>query len=162
MSDLNYLGTFFDQDLSFESNVDQIIRKANSRLHLLRQLSAFNVSSEILKNVYRSLIESVLMFNCTVWFGNLTGKRKNRLTSIVHQAEKVIGVKLYSLQDLYTKACGRKAVKIVADPEHPLFPQFKLLKSGRRYDVPPAKKNLFKKSFLPNAVSILNGVSYVY
>jgi len=33
------------------------------------------------------------------------------------------------------------------------------MKSGRRYRAPLANKNMFKRSFIPNAVKILNSVS---
>lgn len=142
--------------LSFEANTDHILKKANQRLYLLRKLRSFSVSQEILETVYRSLIESVLVFNCIVWFGNLSVKNKTRLTRVVNMAGKIIGLGQYSLEDLYISAVRRKSLSIVSDPTHPLSDQFQLLPSGRRYRMPFAKKNAFKKSFIPTAVSILN------
>ena len=134
VSEFKYLGTYFDDRLSFEANVDHIVRKAYQRMHLLRTLATFHVNPHILATVYKSLVESVLMFNCTAWFGNLTVKNKSRLTRIANQAGRVIGMKQPSLDDQFMLACSRKASSIISDPAHPLFKKFKLLQSGRRYD----------------------------
>ena len=132
------------------------MKKANQRMYQLGKLRDFNVCSDILEAVYRSLVESVLAFNIVCWFSNLTVKNKGRLARIVNQASKIIGRKQLSLDQLHYTAVRRKAGRIIADRTHPLNRQFKLLPSGRRFDVPLAKKNLFKFSFVPTAVSILN------
>ena len=49
-----------------------------------------------------------------------------------------------------------KAIQILYDPTHPLNEAFQKLPSGRRINVPLAKKNLIKKSFIPSAILILN------
>ena len=100
------------------------------------------------------MIESVLIFNISVWFGTLTLKNRNRLSRIVNTASKIVGAGQLSLTDLYNMAVRRKARAIVADKSHPLSEYFKILPSGRRYKSPIAKKNTFRKSFLPMAVSI--------
>ena len=48
-------------------------------------------------------------------------------------AEKIIGVSLASITDIYTTRCIRKATSIVTDPTHPSRELFSLLPSGRRY-----------------------------
>ena len=54
VSTFKYLGTVVDENLTFTDNVDHIYKKA--RLFLLRKLRSFNVSTEVLQLVYRSLI----------------------------------------------------------------------------------------------------------
>ena len=49
-----------------------------------------------------------------------------------------------------------KARQMLYDPTHPLNDVFQKLLSGRRLKVPLAKKNLFKKSFIPSDILILN------
>ena len=156
VSDFKYLGTVLDKKLDFTENTDFIVKKANQRLYLLKKLRSFNVSPEILETVYRSLIESVLSFNIVVWFGNLNMKNRGRLTRIIRVASKIVGVGQYSLDDLYQTALRRKARRVVSDPTHPLHHEFQMLPLGRRYRVPCAKKNLFKKSFVPSAITVLN------
>lgn len=151
-----YLGTVLDQHLSFTENVDYIYKKAQQRLYLLRKLRNFNVDQTILESVYRSLIESVLVFNIVSWYGNLTVKNKAKLNRVVSLAGKIIGSKQIQLSDLYHQAVRRKSIQIYLDKTHPLNSDFKLLPSGRRLKVPLARKNVYKRSFVPSAISALN------
>ncbi|KAK3563541.1 hypothetical protein QTP86_030952, partial [Hemibagrus guttatus] len=50
---------------------------------------------------------------------------------IVRTAEKIIGVPLPSITDIYTTRCIRKANSIVDDPTHPSHTLFTLLPSGK-------------------------------
>ena len=70
---MSCLGTVLDQKLSFTENVHYIYEKAQQqRLFLLRKLRRFNARKDILESVYRSLIESILVFNIVTWYGNQT------------------------------------------------------------------------------------------
>ena len=156
VSIFKYLGSILDSKLNFNANTDYIVAKAQQRLYLLRKLKSFQVSQNILQLVYRSLIESVLTFNIILWYGNLSVKNRNKLSRIVNMAEKVIGLRQNSLLSIYHSAVARKSQNIINDSDHPMYCHFQKLPSGRRYRIPFARKNLFKKSFLPSAVSILN------
>ena len=70
-------------------------------------------------------------------------------------AGKIIGAKQDSLSDLYLTAVERKTARILDDAKSP-FSQFQKLRSGRRYKVPIARKNVYKTSFIPSAISLLN------
>jgi hypothetical protein len=151
-----YLGTVLDNKLCFSFHVDSVCKKANQRLYLLRKLRGFDVSPEILETVYRSLIESILTFNIVAWFGNLLVKDRTRLTRVVKLAGKIVGFQQRQLSDLHQLFVKRKAKKIWLDPTHPLHDQFELLPSKRRLRAPLARRNLYKRSFMPSAISILN------
>ncbi|KAK3567009.1 hypothetical protein QTP86_008954 [Hemibagrus guttatus] len=71
---------------------------------------------------YRGTIESILSSCITTWFGNCTVSDRKTLQRIVRTAEKIIGVSLPSIMDLYTTRCICKANSIVDDPTHPLHP----------------------------------------
>ena len=151
-----YLGTTIDKDLNFKKNAECVFKKAMQRMYLLRKLRNFGVSQRILQTVYRSLIESILTFNMSVWYGILGRKELAMLARIVNYANKITGIPQIPLSALYTSTVRKKALKISNDETHPLSIHFKLLPSTRRYRVPKCKKCLLRKSFLPNAVSILN------
>ena len=156
VSNFKYLGTLIDNKLSFSDNSDLIYKKSQQCLYLLQKLRSFDVSRELLQIVYKSLVESVLTFNIVVWYGNLGVKGKAKLARIVGMAGKIVGAKQDSLSDLYLTAVERKTARILDDAKHPLFSQFQKLRSGRRYKVPIARKNVYKKSFIPSAISVLN------
>ena len=156
VSNFKYVGSLIDNKLSFSDNSDLIYKKSQQRLYLLRKLrSAFDVRRELLQIVYKSLVESVLTFNIVVWYGNLGVKGKAKLARIVGMAGKIIGAKQDSLSDLYLTAVERKTARILDDTQHLLFSQFQKLRSGRRYKVPIARKNVYKKSFIPRQVLFL-------
>ena len=127
-----YLGTVLDKNLSFSFHVDHVCKKANQRLFLIRKLRSFEVRVDILECVYRSLIESILMFNAVSWYGNLSVKDKARLNRVVNVAGKVVGRNQKQPSELYGVAVKKKANKIVGDRTHPLNDCFELLPSGRR------------------------------
>ncbi|PVD36156.1 hypothetical protein C0Q70_03130 [Pomacea canaliculata] len=131
-----YLGTVIDGRLSFSAHVNQVYKKAQQRLYLLRRLRSFDVSSGVLETVYRSLVESILSFNIAAWYGHLLVKDKAILARIIHQANKIIGQAQLPLSDLYLHAVRRMAHNIISDLKHPLHTNFQLLPSGRRYKVP--------------------------
>ena len=70
VSIFKHLGTVVDENLTFTDDVATYIKKAQQRLFLLRKLRRFNVSTEVLQLVYRSLIKSILSFNLVSWYGN--------------------------------------------------------------------------------------------
>lgn len=151
-----YLGIVLDKKLRFSTHVDTVCKKANQRLYLLRKLKSFEVSSQILETVYRSLVESILTFNIIVWFGNLTVKDKARLARVVKLAGRIVGSEQRQLPDLYHQFARRKVSKIQLDQTHFLHNSFQMLPSGRRLRAPFAKRNLYKRSFVPSAINILN------
>ena len=49
VNSFKYFGTTIGNDLNFQENTDQIYRKCQQRLYLLRKLKSFDVCSEILQ-----------------------------------------------------------------------------------------------------------------
>ncbi len=156
VDDFKYLGTYIDSSLTFQINTDHIFKKCSQRLHLLRKLNNFGVSQTILETVYKSQVESILSFNMIMWYGNLNIKWRNKLQKIVNMASKILGKPQKQLSSLYNELIRSKAEKIISDSSHPLYSEFELLPSGKRYRLPMARKNLYKKSFVPEAVNTIN------
>ena len=155
-----YLGTVVDQKLTFTQYVDLVFKKAHQRLFLLRKLKYFGISQGILEMVYRSLIENILAFSIVTWVGALAVRNKARLSRVVNTASKVTGCSQIPLADVYAKAMKRKTSQIIADSAHPLHPLIRRLPSGRRFRVPLARKNSYKKPFIPSAIEVLNANSF--
>ncbi len=77
---------------------------------------------------------------------------------IVRAAEKIVGVSLPSLQDIYSTRLTRKALCIAGDPTHPTHSFFSQLPSGRRLRSLQARTNRLKDSFIHQAVRKLNSL----
>ena len=151
-----FLGTIIAQDLKWEQNISSILKKAQQRMYFLRLLRRHGLPPELLLQFYTAVIESVLCSSITVWFGAATRQDRFRLQRTVRTAERIIGVPLPSIQDLYCSRTQRRAENIVRDSTHPAHGLFELLPSGKRLRALRTRTSRHRSSFYPSAVSILN------
>ena len=84
------LGTIITDDLRWEENTKNIVRKANARMELLRTISTFSPSDEDMKNLYVLFIRSLLEHSATVWHSSLTKHDSESLERVQKSAMKVI------------------------------------------------------------------------
>ncbi len=82
---------------------------------------------------YSAVFESAPCSSITVWFGLASKADMRRMQRTVRPAERIVGVLLPSLQDLYNSRVKKRAGNIIIDPSHPGHNLFALLPSGRRY-----------------------------
>ena len=82
---------------------------------------------QILKRFYSCTIESILTDCITAWYGNCSSSHRKALQRVVQKAQYIIGAKLPAIQDLHTRRCQRKALKIVKDSSYPSHRLFSLL-----------------------------------
>ena len=152
-----YLGTVLDSKLNFSDNTDHITKKAQQRLRLLRTLSCFNVSKKALSMFYQAHICSILSFNISAWFGNLSLKNRNKLYKIFNAARKIIGNTQMPLGHIFERAILKKNGKDIKNKKkHPLNLKFILLTSQRKNKSPNTKTNRHKNSLVPLAIKIIN------
>ena len=113
-----------------------------------------SIDCTILTLFYKSFIESILTFCIVCWFGNASVSQGNMLRRIITTASKVLGIKQTGLDEIFKGWALRKAHKIIIDPSHPLYLDFELLPSGRRYRAPLSRKNRMRQS-LCQVISLL-------
>ena len=82
--------------------------RACKLLHLKR-LKRFGMGPPILKRFYSCTIGCI-----TAWYGNCSASDRKTLQRVVQTAQHIPAI-----QDLYTRRCQRKALKIVKDSCHP-------------------------------------------
>ncbi|KAK3505568.1 hypothetical protein QTP70_005015, partial [Hemibagrus guttatus] len=133
-----------------------ITKKAQQHLYFLQRLRTAHLPPLILTTFYRGTIESILSSCITAWFGNCTVLDRKTLQRIVRTAEKVIGVSLPSIMDIYSTRCIRKANSIVDDPTYLSHTLFTLLPSGKRYRSIQAHTSRLLNSFFLQAIRFLN------
>ena len=156
MDSFRFLGTTITRDLKWELTISSLIKKAQQRMFFLRQLRKLKLPSKMLLQFYTAIIESILSTSITVWYAGTTARDKHRLQRIVRAAEKVIGCRLPSLQDLYTSRTRGRAGRIMADPSHPGHRLFVPLPSGRRLRSIRTRTSRYMNSFFPSAIRLLN------
>jgi hypothetical protein len=81
---------------------------------------------------------------------------RKALQRVVRTAQYITGAKLLAIQDLYTRQCQRKALKIVKDPSHPSRRLFSLLPHGKRYRSAKSRTKRLLNSFYLQAKRLLN------
>ncbi len=119
------------------------VRQAQQRLYFLRKLRRARAPAPIMCTFYRGTIESILTSCITVWYGACNASCRKSLQRIVRAAEKIVGVSLPSLQDIYNTRLTRKALSIAGDPP-PDTQLLQLLPSGRRLRSLQARTNNWK------------------
>ncbi|XP_072513255.1 uncharacterized protein [Salminus brasiliensis] len=151
-----FLGVHLAENLTWSLNTSSTAKKAQQRLYFLRKLRKARLPPPILTLFYRGTIESILSSCITAWFGTCTASDRKTLQRIVRTAERIIGVSLPSVMDIYTTRCIRKATSIVDDSTHPSHRLFSLLPSGRRYRSIRSNTTRLCNSFFPQAIRLLN------
>ena len=66
---------------------------------------------QILKKFYSCTTESII-----AWYGNCLASNRKALQRVVCIAQYITGAKLPAIQDLYTRRCQRKALKMSKTP----------------------------------------------
>ena len=84
------LGTIITNDLKWDLNTRNIVKKAYARMELLKKLVKFQPPQNDLKQVYIAYIRSLLEQSCTVWHSSLTVENSNDLERIQKVALKII------------------------------------------------------------------------
>lgn len=80
VKEYKYLGTVIDNGFNFNSNVEAIYKKVNSRMHFMRKLKKIKIDTKIMELFYTAVVQSVISFSITCWYGNCSSDSKNKLT----------------------------------------------------------------------------------
>ena len=114
-----FLSLTISNTLRWDENTKLITKTAQQRMYFLRQLKKFGINRDILTQFYRAVIESVLTFSITVWYGSTTQAEKNSLDRVIRTASQIIGRQLPSLESIYAARTVQKTKHILADQQHP-------------------------------------------
>ena len=90
------LGTIITKDLKWDHNTQNIVKKANARMQLIRKVASFGTSVDELKNVYILFIRSLLEQSAVVWHSSLTQENIDDLERVQKSAVKIILGERYS------------------------------------------------------------------
>ena len=85
------LGSIISNDLSWDLNTANIVKKANGRMELLRKVASFTTNQEELKNIFFIFfIRSLLEQSAPVWHSSLTDENVSDLERVQKTAVKLI------------------------------------------------------------------------
>ena len=114
-----FLGVHITNKLEWAKHTKTVVKRARQCLFPLRKLKRFGMGPDILKRFYNCYIESILTGCITALYGNCSASDRKALQRVVCTAQYITGEKLPAIQDLYTRRCQRKVLKMVNDPSHP-------------------------------------------
>ena len=76
---MKILGTIFTNQLSWDDNCDEIVRKVNMRMQLLHSIWKFGISIDQMVHLWKTFCLSVLEQSCVIWHGSLTKENNDNL-----------------------------------------------------------------------------------
>ncbi|KAK6299528.1 hypothetical protein J4Q44_G00295610 [Coregonus suidteri] len=149
-------GTCLSLCIGLVERIEETYRGRLRNTTVLVRLKRFGMGPQTLKNFYSCTIESIQTGCITAWYGNCLASDHKALQRVVRMAQYITGAKLPAIQDLYTRRCQRKALKIVKDSSHPSHRLFSLLPHGKRYRSAKSRFKRLSNSFYPQAIRLLN------
>ena len=101
VTETKLLGTVVTNNLKWDKNTENIVKKANKRMELLRRIAPFGTNKEEMKNLYILYIRSLLEQSCVVWHSGLTLENSQDLERVQKTALKLILKEEYNYLYLY-------------------------------------------------------------
>ena len=94
------LGTHITNDLKWDVNTRNIIKKSNARMQLLRKIASFGASQDDMTHIYTLLVRSALEFSSSVWHTSLTTENETDHERVQKSAFRLIlGNEYFSYQN---------------------------------------------------------------
>ena len=99
------LGVIITDNLKWNENTEYLVKKAYSRMELLRKVASFTSSISDKKTIYIQYVRSILEQSCVVWHSSLTQENREDLERVQKSAVRIIIGKNYeSYEDGLRKA----------------------------------------------------------
>ena len=151
-----YLGTMIDDKFTFNQHAENVFKKSNSRMYCLRQLKKLDVDNKIVQLFFTSVVQSVINFSISCWYGNCSVEAKDKLARILRNCEKLGVQHVNSLSENFKKCAMHRCVIVCKDKQHPLNCNYKMLPSGRRLRSMKCRTTRYAKSFVPSIITLNN------
>ena len=90
VNEVRLLGTIITNDLKWNKNTREIVKKAYRRMQLLHRAATFTSNVNDLKAIYLTYIRSILEQSAVVWHSSLTAKNRRALERVQKAAIRLI------------------------------------------------------------------------
>ena len=163
------LGLTIQEDLKWNTHVEEIIKKANKRLFLLTLLKRSGVDPKDLIGIYSSIVRPVLEYACPVFHAGLPKYLQRDIERVQRRALTTIGgfapyeenLAQFSLDTLFDrrKKICEKLYKDMCQKEHKLHdllpkpkPRAISRTNALKIDPPKYRTNRYRDTFVPYAL----------
>ena len=103
---------FLQDDLKWDKQIKEMLKKANSRLYMLRNLERFGFNPLELGIIYKGYFRPLLEYGDVVWGSSLTCDQGTTLEKVQKRASKIILGKNYNS---YTDAMETCELDMLSD-----------------------------------------------
>ena len=110
VSSFKLLGVWISKDLSWNTHVDMVLKKANSRLYALRLLKKAGLQSSDIVQIYISFIRSGIEYASPVW-SSIPKSLSDLLESVQKRALKIAYPALSYEESLQTSSLQRLSIR---------------------------------------------------
>ena len=166
VSEIKLLGVTIQSDLKWNTHVNNIVKKASTRLHFIAHLKRAAICTEDLLIIYTSIVRPVLEYACPLWstglptyLSELIENIQKRLLKIIYgegeYKELLLRSKLNTLAKRRLKLNRDFFAKVKKEncAIHHLLPPKRFhthdLRQKHPYPIIEAKTNRFQNSFIP-------------
>ena len=173
VNEVKLLGTIITSDLKWDKNINEIIRRCNIRMTLLRKLVEFRPKIDDMKIIYMAYIRSVAEQSCQVWHFSLSQENCEDIERIQKNACKIIlgskyenyenALNILNLEDLKSRRerlCKKFAEKCIENEKTKnMFPKNTNLRKtykSEEFKVQFARTERLKCSSIPQMQRQLN------
>ena len=171
------LGTTITNNLKWEENTKELIKKANARLCLLRKVASFKPLRNDLRLIYIQYVRSILEQSCVVWHSSLTQEDASNIERVQKNSIRIIlkheyisyeqameKLSLETLEQRRENLCLKFAKKCLKNSH--ASDMFELkddkhmmeLRKNEKYKVNHANTERYKQSAVPYMQRLLNKV----
>ena len=175
------LGIFLNEQLRWDTHVEYLCSKASKRIWILRRLMELYLDTDIILDVYRKEIRSVLEYAAVVFHSGLTKKQSDALESVQKLVLKMLSNHLnlnFSANEAYIyfmteplegrrlEACKTFIKRTLKNPTHSnMFREcsnnYDTRNKYKRFVVPQCKTTRFMTSPLAFLSSLANDMKIV-
>ena len=169
------LGTYITDDLKWNKNTKEIVKKAYMRMQLLNRAANYTKSISDLKSIYLTYIRSILEQSAVVWHSSLSRKNRKDLERVQKTATRIIlgkgftnyknALKMLNIENLderRERICLKFAKKCLKnDKVKSMFPIKKQmhnmkLRTKNKYIMDKKRTERYEKSAIPYMRKLLN------
>ena len=90
VKETTFLGTVFTDQLTWDRNSEELVKKGYKRLQLLNATASFTKNKKDLKDIYLTFVRSILEQSAVVWHSSLTSKNRVDIERVQKAVVRVI------------------------------------------------------------------------
>lgn len=163
VTNYEYLGITLDQTLSLSNQTKKLFKRINQRLNLLRRVRS-QLTSNAANNIYRSMIEPIMLYCAPIYAGVQTFHTKSiqverKASKIVDKSENISNkIKQRTVIEVFKYLRGIKSANQSSIDFKPFEHNINTRGNGNRLIVPQTKNESGRKAFSVQGALLFNRI----